>query len=278
MFEGKTITVFGGSGTIGSLIVESLQLHNPHSIRVFSNDENSLWEAEQKWGNGRIRYLLGDIRDFRRVKRALRDVDYAFNCAAIKHVPFAEYNPIEAVDINIHGLENIIEACFICDVEKLIHISTDKVCEPSTCMGMTKGIGERLCQIRDDNKGKAITKISCIRLGNVWGSRGSLIPIINYYIEHRRPIPITDLRMERYFVKPKNLQYYILKVFESMNGGEIFVPKLTNYKIIDIIHEIAGRKYPIEVVGIRKGEKLKEILLTETELESAVELEDMWVI
>ena len=102
MFKGKTIAIFGGSGTIGSLIVEFLMKYDVHSIRVFSNDENSLWKCQQKWGNGKLRYLLGDIRNFRRVKRALRDVDYAFNSAAIKHVPFAEYNPIEAVDINIH--------------------------------------------------------------------------------------------------------------------------------------------------------------------------------
>ena len=273
MFENKTITVFGGTGSIGSLIVESLRQYNPHSIRVFSNDENSLWECQQKWGNGNIRYLLGDIRDFRRVQRALRDVDYVINSAAIKHVPFAEYNPMEAVDVNIHGLENIIEACFIYGIEKLLHISTDKAVEPSCVMGMTKGIGECLCQIRDNNKGRAKTIISCVRLGNVWGSRGSVIPLIQKRKSLGLPFEITDKRMERYFIKPNDLQKFIFKVFKMMKGGEIFVPKMDSYKIVDLIKDME-----IKEVGIRKGEKLKESLLTESELANATELEDMWVI
>lgn len=278
MFWGKTITVFGGTGTIGSFIVEALQPYEPHSIRVFCNDENSLWECEQKWGDGNLRYLLGDIRDFRRVKRAVKDVDYVFNCAAIKHVPFAEYNPMEAVDVNIHGLENIIEACIHYDIKKLLHISTDKAVEPNCCMGMTKGIGERLCQIRDNNKGQSKTLISCIRLGNVWGSRGSIIPLLQKWKEQNLPMKITDKRMERYFIKPKRLQEFIFKVFEIMEGGEIFVPKLKSYKIMDVIKLINYNNLEIEEIGIRKGEKLKEKLLSDSELEEANDLGTMWVI
>lgn len=278
MFNKKSITIFGGTGTIGMLIVEALLQYDFHSIRIFSNDENSLWKCERKWGNDKLRYLLGDIRDFRRVKRAIRDVNYVFNCAAIKHVPFAEYNPLEAVNVNIYGLENIIEACLVYNIEKLLHISTDKAIRPTSIMGMTKGIGEQLCRIRNDSKGEAQTLISCIRLGNVWESRGSLVKIIEKCVREYKPIPVTDIRMERYFIKQKELQDFILKVFNRMKGGEIYIPKLKNYKIIDIIKDIAGDKYPITIIGRRKGEKLKEKLITKLELEKAIELEDMWVI
>ncbi|MFW9872387.1 MAG: polysaccharide biosynthesis protein [Candidatus Thorarchaeota archaeon] len=277
MFKDKTITIFGGSGSIGMLIAKALKPYKPHSIRIFSNDENSLWKAQQALNdNIQYRYILGDIREYRIVKRALRAVDYAFNCAAIKHVPIAEYNPIEAVQTNINGLDNIIEGCIAQNVPYLLHISTDKVVQPLNIMGATKMIDEQIIRMRFQQNPQI--NMNCIRLGNVWGSRGSIVPIIEKCMKERKAIPLTDERMERYFVKPEELAYYIITVVKMMEGGKVYVPKLKSYKIIDIIHEIASKNYPIEIIGKRPGEKLKEKLLSEKELRNAIELEDMWVI
>ena len=183
-FEDKKILVCGGTGSIGSEIVSQLLNWNPKTIRILSNSENELWETKIRFNDAaeKIRFLLGDIRNPERVKRAVADVDYIFNAAAIKHVPFSEYNPMEAINVNIHGLENIIEASFLYNVKKLVHISTDKAVVPTTVMGATKMLGERLCISRDFAKGPHPTTISCVRFGNVLGSRGSIIPLIEKQI------------------------------------------------------------------------------------------------
>jgi len=287
-FKNKSICVFGGTGTIGSIIIEHLRKFSPKTIRVFSNDENSLWECQQKWKftefkefhewdkEKRIRYLLGDIRNYNRVYVALRDIDYVFNCAAVKHVPFAEYNPLEAVNINIHGLENIIKASVERGVEKLLHISTDKAVEATTLMGATKFIGELIVQVRwtqNPNVGMII-----VRLGNVWDSRGSIIQLIKECEKSQKPIPITHPDMTRYFMTPIEVQDFILKAFREGYKGDIFVPKLKIVKLMDIIHGQVGIEYPSEIIGIRKGEKLNEKLLTEEELSNCEEHETYWII
>lgn len=277
IFERKTICVFGGTGTIGSLIVEYLLNQNPYSIRVFCNDENSLWEKQQEWNNEKIRYLLGDIRDLDRVRRALFNVDYVFNCAAIKHVPFAEYNPLEAVQTNIIGLDNIITASIENKVKKLLHMSTDKAINPSCVMGASKMISERLLQIRWAQHPNI--QMICVRSGNVLDSRGSFTQIINILKENNVPIKITDLEMTRFFIKQNEIVDFIIKAFKEGINGEIWVPILKETKIIDLIHEIVGDDYPIEVIGVRKGEKLHEKLLSNYE-ESIVNKESkyMWII
>jgi UDP-N-acetylglucosamine 4,6-dehydratase len=275
MFKNKIITVFGGTGTVGSLIVEYLRTQSPKSIRVFSNDENSLWEKQQEWKHDGLRYLLGDIRDFERVKRALKGVDYVFNCAAVKHVPFAEYNPMEAVNVNIHGLSNIIEACIIQKVKKLLHISTDKACEPSTCMGATKMIGERLIQMRWAQNPEM--DMVCVRSGNIWNSRGSIIPLIKEYKKQQLPFPLTDLDMKRYFIEPDKLLKFIMLVFENGKKGEIWIPKLKEVKITDLIKGMYEKEGSFKIVGRRKGEKLREKLFSETEI-NIKEYETYWII
>ena len=265
MFENRKICVFGGSVTIGSLIVEYLKTHDPDTIRIFSNDENSLWECQQKWGFKRLRYLLGDIRNFERVKLALKEIDYVFNCAAIKHVPFAEYNPMEAVTTNILGLENIINASIEKGVKKLLHISTDKAVEPTTIMGCTKMISERILQIRGHQNPKQIEMI-CVRLGNVLGSRGSIIPLVHKLKREGKPIIITDPNMERFFMNPIEVIKFIMKAFKCGKRGEIWIPKLKEEKLMDIISKEIGKKYPIEIIGKRKGEKIHEKLLSDYEV------------
>lgn len=276
-FENKTICVFGGTGTIGSLIVEYLAEQKPYVIRVFSNDENSLWESQQRWGiNEPYRYLLGDIRNLERVNRALKGVDYVFNCAAIKHVPFAEYNPREAVDTNIIGLDNIIEGCRVHKVKRLLHISTDKAVEPTTLMGMTKGISERLIQIRWAQNPEIVMVV--VRLGNVYGSRGSVIQIVREQKTKGLPITITNPNMERFFMMPGDVIEFIIKAFKNAGKGEIWVPRLKESKLMDIIENEVGSDWSIEIIGNRKGEKLREILLTDYEKTISRVTREEWVI
>ena len=277
LFERKTICVFGGTGTIGSLIVEYLATQNPYSIRIFSNDENSLWESQQKWGvNEPYRYLLGDIRNLERVNRALKGVDYVFNCAAIKHVPFAEYNPREAVETNIIGLDNIIEGCRVHKIKRLLHISTDKAVEPTTLMGMTKGISERLIQIRWTQNPEIAMVV--VRLGNVYGSRGSVIPIVRKQKANGLPITITNPDMERFFMMPKEVIKFIIRAFKGSGKGEIWVPRLKSSRLMDVIEKEIGKDCSISIIGTRKGEKLEEILLTDYEKSISIVNEKEWII
>jgi len=264
MFKDKTTCVFGGTGSIGSLIVEYLLKQKPYSIRVFSNDENSLWECQQKWNNNRIRCLLGDVRNLERVRRALKGVNYAINCAAIKHVPFCEYNPMEAVSVNIMGLDNIITASIEHKIKKLLHISTDKAIEPSSLMGCSKKISERLLQVRWSQD--PLIQMVCVRLGNIYGSRGSIVQIAKEKKEKKEPILLTNIDMERFFMYPKEMIDFITKAFIEGKNGEIWVPKLREQKLIDVIQEIVGKDYPIEIIGNRLGEKLHEKLISDYEI------------
>ena len=257
MFEKKSICVIG-IGTIGSLIVEYLRKKRCQVIRVFCNDEDSLFKAKEKWGNDNMRYLLGDIRDYRRVLQALRDIDYVFNAAAIKHVPIAEENPMDAVKTNIIGLDNVIEACIVNGVKKLLHISTDKAVEPTTLMGATKLVGEKVLLSRWEQNIQV--NMNIVRLGNILESRGSFMKIFEECKAKGKPVPITDKRMERFFMTQDELITFIMKVFKVMNGGSIFIPKMETFKLMDLVGD-----YPIKEIGIRKGEKLTEKLLSEYE-------------
>lgn len=263
--------VFGGTGTIGSALVEYLLKIDIKTIRIFSNDENSLWEAQQKFGNHRLRYLLGDIRNLERVKRSLKGVDYVFNCAAIKHVPFAEYNPMEAIGVNIKGLSNIIDGCIYNQVEKLLHISTDKVCYASSVMGATKLICESLLQMRSAQNPEI--DMVCVRSGNVFNSRGSILPYINKCKKNGKIIEITDIEMERYFITIHSLTEFIIKTFIEGNHGDIWIPKLKSTKIIDLIGN-----YSYRIIGRRKGEKLKEYLFTNEESLNIIIKENYYII
>lgn len=278
-FEKRKICVFGGTGTIGSLIVEYLKTQNPSVIRVFSNDENSLWESQQKWhygDNNNIRYLLGDIRDLDRCILALKDIDYVFNAAAIKHVPFSEYNPLEAVKTNIIGLDNIINACIYHKIKKFLHISTDKAVKPSTVMGASKQIGERILQMKWAQNPEV--EMVCVRLGNVWNSRGSIIPLIKECKKQNKKVPITNLDMARYFMQPKEVIDFIIESFREGGEGEIFIPKLKIVKILEVMRGEVGIDYPYEEIGVRRGEKIEEELISEEELRDAKEYEKKWIL
>jgi len=236
------------------------------------NNEEELHNSQLKWKEyPNIRYLLGDIRNLERVKRALKNIDYVFSCAAVKHVPFAEGNPIEAVMINIIGLYNIINACVVQGVKSLLHISTDKACYPTCVMGATKFIGEQLCQILAEQNSEL--RIIVIRSGNVWNSRGSFSLLLEKYKKENKPFPLTHPDMKRYFIEKDELGKFIMEAFDKANSGEIWVPRLKEKLIIDLIGD-----YPYEIVGCRKGEKLEEKLISEEEMIRIKEYNDRWVI
>lgn len=289
-FENKTVLVCGGTGSIGSEIVSQILKYNPLIIRILSNSENELWETRIRFKESieKLRFLLGDIRDIERVKRASEDVDYIFNAAAIKHVPFSEYNPMEAVNVNIHGLENIIEAAFVNNVKKIIHISTDKAVIPTTVMGATKMLGERLCLSRHLAKGKHITKISCVRFGNVLGSRGSIIPLIKEQIKKENSVTLTNEKMRRFFLTLSQAVQLVLKAAVFAQGGEISVLKMPTILIKDLINVIIEEYAPkigkdpksikIKEIGSRLGEKINEELISPIEFSSCFETEDIYII
>ena len=222
----------------------------------------------------KLRYIYGDIRDLDRVRRALKGVDYCFNCAAMKHVPYCEYNPLEAVKTNIIGLDNVIEGCIEHDVKKLLHVSTDKSCEPICVMGATKMIGEKLLQMRWQQNPN--NQMVCVRSGNIWNSRGSLMKLVEECKKTNKPVPITDKRMRRYFIQPEELIEFIILAFKEGKNGEIWIPKLKEISIMDAIHEGVPDDYPLIEIGIRKGEKLEEKLISECE--NVIEKEKYWII
>jgi len=289
-FKDKIILITGGTGTIGSELVTQLLKYKPKTIRILSNSENELWETKLRFKahSRKLRFLLGDVRDFERIKRAVEGTDYIFNAAAIKHVPISEYNPMEVINVNIHGLENIIEAALSFKVKKVIHISTDKAVNPTTVMGATKLLCERLCISRELAKGTHTTVFSCVRFGNVLGSRGSIIPLIKEQIENGSEVTLTDEKMKRFFLSISQAAQLVLKAAELTQGGEIFVLKMPIILIKDLIEvvieeycQIIGKdpkSIQIKIIGTREGEKLDEELISPIEFSSLYETEDMYIV
>ncbi|MBN1799975.1 MAG: SDR family NAD(P)-dependent oxidoreductase [Candidatus Lokiarchaeota archaeon] len=289
-YKDKIILVTGGTGTIGSEIVEQLLKFEPKTIRILSNSENELWETRLRFKDhlSQLRFLLGDIRNLERIRIASENVDYIFNAAAIKHVPISEYNPMEASSVNIFGLSNVIDAAYYNNVKKMVHISTDKAINPTTVMGATKMIGERLCLSREMTKGTHNTTISCVRFGNVLGSRGSIIPLIKDQIKNEDYVTLTDEKMKRFFLSISDAIGLVLKSATLSKGGEIFVLKMPVILIKDLIEVIIEEYCPkigkdpstltIITIGPRIKEKLDEELISPIEFSSCYETDDMYII
>ncbi|WP_394186945.1 UDP-N-acetylglucosamine 4,6-dehydratase family protein [Metabacillus halosaccharovorans] len=288
MFKNKKILVTGGTGSIGSEIVRQLLKYNPEVIRVFSRDESKQFMLQQENAEFKnVRYLVGDIRDKERLVYASKDIDYIFHAAALKHVPSCEYNPFEAVKTNVIGVQNIIEAAITNNVQKVVSISTDKVVNPMNTMGATKLLSERLVLAAEHYKGNAPTIFTCVRFGNVMGSRGSVIPLFKYQIENGKPLTITHNEMTRFMMSIPQAASLVLDASKYSNGGDVFVLKMPVLRIKelaetlneDYVNKNEGIK-PVDIkeVGIRPGEKLYEELMTVEESERAYENEKMFVI
>jgi len=274
----KTILVTGGAGSFGQKFTEIiLREHNPKSIRVYDNRESASVEMERRFNDERLRFFIGDVRDRTRLYRAMNGADMVVHAAALKHVPVCEYNPIEAVRTNIEGALNVIDVAINNSVEKAMAISTDKAVHPVNLYGATKMVAEKLfIQANSYVGGERETIFSCTRYGNVISSSGSIVPLFE---EQRKKgeITITDERMTRFWISLEQGVRFVIKCVELMKGGEIFIPKIPSMKIMDVA-EVIAPEAKRKIIGIRPGEKLHEILLTEEETKHTREFDNYFVI
>ncbi len=274
----KVILLTGGTGSFGQKFTETvLKEHNPKAIRIFSRGELLQQEMCQKFNNDeRLRFFIGDVRDRERVRRAMNGADIVVHAAALKQVPTCEYNPIEAVRTNVDGAVNVVDASIDNDVEKAIAIGSDKAVQPINLYGATKLVMERLFIQANVYTGGRKSRFSCVRYGNVVGSRGSVIPLFLRQRENGK-ITITDERMTRFWITLEQGVRFVIDCIGRMRGGEVFIPKVPSMKITDLADVIAPEAER-EVIGIRPGEKVNEILLTEEESRHALEFDNYFVI
>ena len=282
MFKGKKVLITGGTGSLGSALTQRLLTENVDTIRIFSRNENKQLEMDSKFHDDRLRFLLGDVRDYNRLTRACEDIDIVFHAAALKHVPIIEYNPFEAIKTNVMGSQNVIDACLEEDVEKAICIGTDKAVSPLNTYGATKLLMEKLFITASNylKKERHKTKFIALRYGNVLGSSGSVIPKFINQIKNNEKITITDPNMTRFSISMDEALDFILKATEIGKGSEIFVPKLRAYSLMDVkdaLFDLLG-KTDEQIVGIRPGEKLHEILINNDEMNYCWEYKEMYMI
>lgn len=288
LFENKTILVTGGTGSIGSEIVRQLLKENPKAIRIFSRgEEKQFYMQRELRDHTNVRFLIGDVRDYRRVEYACKDVDIIFHAAAMKHVPASEYNPMEAVKTNVIGTQNVIEAAITNNVEKFVSVSTDKVVSPTNTMGATKLLSEKIVMAANQYKGTTETKFSCVRFGNVMGSSGSVIPLFCKQIENNEDITLTDSEMTRFMMSIPQAASLVLSAAKNSMYGETYVLKMPAIKILDLAEALItefNRTHKesytgkIKVIGPRPGEKLYEELMTNDEIERSFENNEMYII
>ncbi|MBF0308636.1 MAG: UDP-N-acetylglucosamine 4,6-dehydratase (inverting) [Magnetococcales bacterium] len=280
MFNGKVVLVTGGTGSFGKKCIKRiLERYQPEKLIVFSRDELKQFEMSQYFSMDRypcIRYWLGDVRDRDRLMRAFNGVDYVIHAAALKQVPAAEYNPSEFIKTNINGAMNIIDAALQNNVSKVLALSTDKACNPANLYGATKLCSDKLFCAAMVYSGFRGTAFSVVRYGNVVGSRGSVVP---FFQERKKTgvLPITDPRMTRFWITLEQGVDFVLSSLAQSTGGEIFVPKIPSMKVTDLAQAICP-ECELKIVGIRPGEKLHEILISEDEARNALEFEDRFVV
>jgi UDP-N-acetylglucosamine 4,6-dehydratase/5-epimerase len=277
--DGKSILITGGTGSFGKAFIRiALKRFKPKRLIVFSRDEYKQFEMQQEFDGGPMRYFLGDVRDVDRLNQAMREVDYVIHAAALKQVPAAEYNPMECIKTNIYGAENVIRAAMQNEVEKVIALSTDKAVNPVNLYGTTKLASDKLFVAANNLVGKRRTRFSVVRYGNVVGSRGSVVPFFKKLVAAgAQELPVTDPRMTRFWITlPQGIDF-VLKNFERMQGGEIFVPKIPSMRIIDLVESIAS-EIKVKVIGIRPGEKVHELMCPAEASYLTLEFADHFVI
>jgi len=277
-FDDKVILVTGGTGSFGKKFIRiMLNEHTPAKLIIYSRDELKQHEMRQSgFDSPRLRYFIGDVRDRERMVRALNGVDIVVHAAALKQVGACEYNPQEAIKTNINGTSNVIEASIDMGVKRVLALSTDKAVNPVNLYGATKLAAEKLVVQSNSYAGSKVTRLSCVRYGNVVGSRGSVVPV---FLEQSKQgkITITDERMTRFWITLDQGVHFVMGCVEKMQGGEVFVPKIPSMTITDLAKAVAPEA-EVEVVGIRPGEKLHEVLISEDEARTTIELEDMYVV
>lgn len=279
----KKIFIAGGTGSWGNeLAKQILERYNPQEVRIYSRGEIRQWEMKKKFANHpKLKFIIGDVRDAERTKIALKDVDFVFHLAALKHVPVCEENPNETVLTNIIGTQNIISSAIANGVGTVVHISTDKAVDPLNLYGITKSCAERL--VIAANNEATNTKFVCVRGGNVLGTSGSIVPLVREQILTKGKITLTDERMTRFFLNLREAIGLIFRSVEDSVGGEIFVMKMPAAKITDLINvmiqELApGREIPVEKIGIRPGEKIHEVLVSRYDSGRVIDEGDYFII
>jgi len=282
MFKGKTILITGGTGSLGQALTKRLLELKADAIRIFSRNESQQIEMESKFDDERLRFFIGDVKDYDRLVRALEDVDYVFHAAALKQVPKIEYNPFEAIKTNVIGSQNVIDACLHEDVEKAVCIGTDKAVSPLNTYGATKLLMEKLFVTANNylNPKRHRTKFIAVRYGNVFGSSGSVVPKFIEQLKSDQTITITDPNMTRFSITMDEALDFILNALRTGKGSEIFVPKLNAYSIMDLkyaLKEIFGRGEE-KITGIRAGEKLHETLINSDEMRYSWEYNGMYML
>lgn len=275
--NGKVILVTGGTGSFGKKFIRTvLDRYDIGKVIVFSRDELKQFEMAQQFNDPRLRYFIGDVRDKERLARAFQGVDMVVHAAALKQVPAAEYNPMEAIKTNIHGATNVIDAALDTGVKRIIALSTDKAAAPINLYGATKLVSDKLFVAANSYAGARDVRFAVVRYGNVVGSRGSVVPFFKKMRDTGR-LPVTDPRMTRFWITLDQGVQFVLKSLERMHGGEIFVPKIPSTTITDLARAIAPDA-KVEVVGIRPGEKLHEVMITEDDARRTVEFDNYYVI
>jgi UDP-N-acetylglucosamine 4,6-dehydratase len=281
-FDDRSVLITGGSGSFGRRFVDTLLRHSrARRIIIFSRDEYKHYEMQQllePLGTDRLRFFIGDVRDGDRLELATRDVDFIVHAAALKQVPAAEYNPFECMRTNVSGAENVVRAALRNNVPRVIALSTDKAANPINLYGASKLASDKIFIAANNLTGKNDTRFAVVRYGNVVGSRGSVIPFFRKLIaEGADHLPITDERMTRFWITLQQGVNFVVTSFTVMRGGEIFVPKIPSMRIVDLA-ECFAPDLPRRVVGIRPGEKLHEVMITEDDSRLTLELEDRYVI
>jgi len=279
LFNGANILITGGTGSFGKKYTKILlEKYKPNKIIIYSRDELKQYEMAQAYNNSCMRYFIGDVRDKDRLKKAFYGVDYVIHAAALKHVPVAEYNPMECIKTNINGASNVIDVALDEGIKKIIALSTDKAANPINLYGATKLASDKLFVAANNIRGKRRTEFSVVRYGNVVGSRGSVVPFFQKLInEGVKELPITDTAMTRFWITLKDGVEFVLKNFERMQGGEIFIPKIPSMNIVDLASSLAPN-LPVKVIGIRPGEKLHEVMVPKDDSRLTLEFEKHFVI
>ena len=279
MFNSKSILITGGTGSFGRRYVQTiLERYSPSRLVVYSRDEMKQYEMHQEFGQPCMRYFIGDVRDRDRLNQAMNGVDFVIHAAALKQVPAAEYNPMECIKTNIVGAENVIHAALDNDVEKVIALSTDKAANPINLYGATKLVSDKLFVAANNFAGTHRTRFAAVRYGNVVGSRGSVVPFFRKQIEIGADhLPVTDTKMTRFWITLQEGVDFVLKNFARMQGGEIFVPKIPSVRVVDLATAMAP-DLPHQIIGIRPGEKLHEIMCPADDSHLTLEFDDHYVI
>lgn len=264
MLNNKTILITGGTGSFGNAFVSRIsKLYKPKKLIIYSRDEYKQFHMQKKFSGKKynfLRFFIGDVRDLSRLQMAMKNVDYVIHAAALKHVPIAEYNPIEYVKTNIIGAQNIIEASLACKVKKIIALSTDKAANPINLYGATKLSSDKLFVTANSLAGSQDTKFSVVRYGNVVGSRGSVAPYFKSLIESgQKTLPITHKEMTRFWITLEQAVNLVVTTFKKMIGGEIIVPKIPSIKIVDLAKSF-NPKINLKIIGVRPGEKIHELM------------------